>query len=71
MFELRSRFIAIFISKYYYKYISSIFNNTFSSNSRDNDSSDINLNAGIAVWVTNYIVQYADRLSARERINNK
>ena len=50
---------------------SSICNNMFSSNSRYSESSDINLNVGIATFVAYSIVQHTDRLSARERINNK
>ena len=38
---------------------------------RYSDSSDINLNFGIATSVTDNIVQHADRLIVRERINNK
>ena len=50
---------------------SSIFNNMFSSKSRYCDSSDINLNVGIAASVTNYIIKHADILIVREMINNK
>ena len=42
-----------------------------SSNSRYSDSSDINLNLGIAGSVTGTIIQHEDILIARERINNK
>ena len=50
---------------------SSIGNNICSSNSRYSDSSDNNLNVGIATSVTDSIVQHVDRFSAHERINNK
>ena len=50
---------------------SSICNNMLSSSSRYSDSRGINLNVGIAASVTDTIVQYENRLIARERINNK
>ena len=46
---------------------SSIWNNVCSSTRRYSDSSDINLNIGIAASVTDTIVQHEDRLNAREK----
>ena len=51
---------------------SSIFYNMLTSSSRySSDSSDINLNVGIAAFVTASIAHHVNRLIARERINNK
>ena len=49
---------------------SSICNNMFYSNSRYSDSSDVNLNVGIAASVTDTIVQHINRLTVRNTINN-
>ena len=43
----------------------------FYSNSRYSDSSDVNLNVGIAASVTDTIVQHINRLTVRNTINNK
>ena len=47
---------------------SSFCNNFLSSHSRFSDSSETNLNVGIAASITDSIVQHEDRLLAREKI---
>ena len=44
-------------------------NNMFSSNSRNSDSRDIDLNFGITTSVTDSIVQHTERLSTRGKFN--
>ena len=49
---------------------SSFCNNFLSSNIRFSDSSETNLNVGIAATCVDSIIQQEDRLLARERIKN-
>jgi len=50
---------------------SSFCNNFLSSDIRFSDSSETNLNIGIAATITDSIIQHEDRLLARERIKKK